>query len=298
MGIEKAGLTYILKLVCEYWKQGIGKSKRNIYLQNNRKSPYVHSWSTFHRYAGIAKDFVNWSKKNGVNRLHQVNYEHIERYIAEKIERGVSHRTVKTNLSALKKFFETAGRSDIAEKITENYQKNYSQARLGGRAIGYSDPERVIEALRKEEHKVLAKLQLLTGARVGDVKKMEIKEEEKKVIIHKSKGGRTREISYKDKYVDRTKEFEEVKRLKEKMDRYIEEKGWKSIRSSYYPDLRNACKKVGEYYSGSHAFRVTYLKERFDNLVENGCPPEEAKRIVAEEAGHSRLQMGDYYRAG
>ena len=295
---EKAGLTYALKVVSSFWRQGIGVSKREIYLRNNRRTPFIHSWSTFHRYTGITKDFVKWCKENGVNRLHQVRYEHVQRFIQEKIDRKSSHRTIKTNLSALKKFFETVKREDLVMEINKNYQRTYSQARLGGRAIGYANPERVIEALKKEEHKVLAQLQLLTGARIGDVKKMEVKELEKSIVFHKSKGGRTREISFKDKYTDRTKEFEKVKELKEQLDRYIEQKSWSSIRTGYYADLKQACKKVGERYSGSHAFRVNYLKNRYENLIKNGCPAPESAKIVSEEAGHSREEMGEYYRKG
>ena len=242
---------------------------------------------------GIAKEFVNWAKEQGVNRLDKVQYEHVRDFLLSKSE-YCSMRTLKVNASALRKFFETVGREDIAERIGEDYQEIYSKGRAPGRALAFAHPERVISLLKEDVHKVIAKLQLLTGARIGDVKKIQVLPEEKRVVITKSKGGRTREIDYSD----RPEKFERIKKLVGELREYLKGSSWCSIREGYYRDLRQAVYRSGEIYTGSHAFRVNYVKERLKELRERGYSEKEALQIIEYEIGHSRIEMSAYYSRG
>ncbi len=294
LGIKRnSGLTYALKYAAKVLKQGIGISKHEVYKRFGGKSPLIHSYSTFNRYMGIAKEFVNWAKEQGVNRLDKVQYEHVRDFLLSKAE-YCSMRTLKVNASALRKFFETVGREDIAERIGEDYQEIYSKGRAPGRALAFAHPERVISLLKEDVHKVIAELQLLTGARIGDVKKIQVLPEEKKVIITKSKGGRTREIDYSD----RPEKFERIKELVGELREYLKGSSWSSVRESYYRDLRQAVYRSGEIYTGSHAFRVNYVKERLRELRERGYSEKEALQIIEYEIGHSRIEMSAYYSRG
>jgi integrase len=299
-GISKCGLTFALTRAVSEWKKGIGVSKREVFKSNDGRSPYVHSYSTLNRYAGIAKEFVNWAKEQGVSRLHKVSYDLVEDFLREKVDRGYSEKTIKLNASALSKFFDTVGRSDIAEGIRENYQSLYSQAREAGKAKPFSNPYRVINNLKEPVHKVIAELQWRTGARIGELKKMEIDEERQRVIIHKSKGGKTREIDFSD----RPEKFERICELKKELDRHLKERSWREIRGggggvgSYYQDLRQAVKRAGEVYSGSHAFRATYVSERINELISHGYTREEALSITEREIGHNRVDETLKYQRG
>jgi len=294
LGIKRnSGLTYALKYAAKVLKQGIGISKHEVYKRFNGKSLLIHSYSTFNRYMGIAKEFVNWAKEQGVNRLDRVRYEHVRDFLLSKAE-YCSMRTLKVNASALRKFFETVGREDIAERIGEDYQEIYSKGRVPGRALAFAHPERVISLLKEDVHKVIAELQLLTGARIGDVKKIQVIPEEKKVVITKSKGGRIREIDYSD----RPERFERIKELVGGLRKYLKGSSWSSVRESYYKDLRQAVYRSGEIYTGSHAFRVNYVKERLRELRERGYSEKEALQIIEYEIGHSRIEMSVYYSRG
>lgn len=285
-------LTYALKWVGKVL-DGRGRSKREVYEEHGGRSPYIHSHSTRNRYLGVAKDFVSWAKEKGINRVDKVSYEDVREFLEEKVEKGVSEKTLKVNMSALRKFFGAVGRDDIAKKIGEDYQEIYSQGRPSGRALPYTNPQKVIENLKDDAHRTVAELQYLTGARVGDVKKIRIDEDRKVVEIPRSKGGRDREIDLSD----RPERFERVKELREELDRHLQEREWKDIRKSYYDDLRESCKKVGEVYTGAHAFRVTYAQERFRELTEErGMSDEEADSTITQELGHNRLEMSRYYR--
>ena len=294
LGIKRnSGLAYALKYAAKVLKQGIGISKHEVYKRFGGKSPLIHSYSTFNRYMGIAKEFVNWAKEQGVNRLDKVQYEHVRDFLLSKSE-YCSMRTLKVNASALRKFFETVGREDIAERIGEDYQEIYSKGRAPGRALAFAHPERVISLLKEDVHKVIAELQLLTGARIGDVKKIQVLSEEKKVVITKSKGGRTREIDYSD----RPEKFDRIKELVGELREYLKDSSWSSVRESYYKDLRQAVYRSGEIYTGSHAFRVNYVKERLRELRERGYSEKEALQIIEYEIGHSRIEMSAYYSRG
>lgn len=294
LGIKRnSGLTYALKYAAKVLKQGIGISKHEVYKRFEGKSPLIHSYSTFNRYMGVAKEFVNWAKGQGVNRLDRVQYEHVRDFLLSKSE-YCSMRTLKVNASALKKFFETVGREDIAERIEKDYQEIYSRGRAPGRALAFAHPERVISLLKEDVHRVIAELQLLTGARIGDVKKIQVVPEERKVVITKSKGGRTREIDYSD----RPEKFERIKELVGELREYLKSSSWSSVREKYYRDLRQAVYRSGEIYTGSHAFRVNYVKERLRELRERGYSEKEALQIIEYEIGHSRIEMSAYYSRG
>jgi len=294
LGIKKnSGLTYALKYAARVLKQGIGVSKHNVYKQFGGKSPLIHSYSTFNRYMGIAKEFVNWARERGINRLDKVHSDHVKDFLLSKAE-YCSMKTLKVNASALRKFFETVGREDISERIGKEYQEIYSQGRNPGRAEAFAHPERVISLLKEDVHKVVAELQLLTGARIGDVKKIQVLPESKKVVILKSKGGRTREIDY----ADRPEKFERIRELTEALNEHLKTSSWKSVREGYYKDLRQAVLRSGEVYTGSHAFRVNYVKERLKELKSQGYSEREALQKIEYEIGHSRIEMSAYYSRG
>ncbi|MEO2068538.1 MAG: site-specific integrase [Desulfurobacteriaceae bacterium] len=294
LGIKKnSGLTYALKYAASVLKQGIGVSKHNVYKQFGGKSPLIHSYSTFNRYMGVAKEFVNWAREQGINRLDKVQYDHVKDFLLSKAE-YCSMKTLKVNASALRKFFETVGREDISERIGKEYQEIYSQGRNPGRALAFAHPEKVISLLKEEVHKVIAELQLLTGARIGDVKKIQVLPESKKVIILKSKGGRTREIDY----ADRPEKFERIRELVDILQEHLKTSSWKSVREGYYKDLRQAVLRSGEVYTGSHAFRVNYVKERLKELKSLGYSEREALQKIEYEIGHSRIEMSAYYSRG
>jgi len=116
----------------------------------------------------------------------------------------------------------------------------------------------------------------------------------KKVVILKSKGGRTREIDY----ADRPEKFKRIRKLTDALQRHLKKSSWKSVREGYYKDLRQAVLRSGEVYTGSHAFRVNYVKERLEELKSQGYSDKEALRKIEYEIGHSRIEMSAYYSRG
>jgi len=112
----------------------------------------------------------------------------------------------------------------------------------------------------------------------------------KRVVILKSKSGRTREIDY----TDRPEKFERIRELTDALQRHFKKSSWKSVREGYYKDLRQVVMRSGEVYTGSHAFRVNYVKERLEELKAQGYSEEEAFQKIEYEIGHSRIEMSAY----
>ncbi|MEO2065038.1 MAG: hypothetical protein ABGX17_00875 [Desulfurobacteriaceae bacterium] len=129
---------------------------------------------------------------------------------------------------------------------------------------------------------------------MGDVKKMKLLSLEKKVVIKKSKGERTRKIDCSD----RSKDFERIREFHGRLKKVLREKDWSSVRKSYYSDLKRAAVKAGEVYTGSHAFRVNYVKRRLEQLKGRALSEEESLKVVETEIGHSRIEMSIYYSRG
>jgi len=223
--------------------------------------------------------------------LDKVQPEHVKDFLLSKAERGVSAKTLKVNMCALEKFFATVKREDIAKRIREEYVKLYTKGATPGRVYPFDKPMEVIKRISRSEYRVMAELQYLTGARIGDLKKIRIDEDRKVVIIERSKGGKTREIDYRD----RPEKFDRVKELIKELEKYVKEKGWSNLRRGYPEAIRYAARRAGEIYTGTHAFRVNYAQERYKELRKRGESELGALKVVTRELGHNRLSMAKYY---
>jgi len=302
---NRSGLKYALSYAAKVWKKGIGLSKREIYKLNGGRSPVVHSYSTFNRYTGVVRDFVKFCiEEKGLSKLKHVSYETVKEYLERKIEKGYSAKTLKVNATALRKFFNTVGKEEIAEKIGKDYYSFYKEGAEARHTRGFSNPLRVISNLKDPVHKLIAELQFRTGARVGDVKKIQIDEENKRVVITKSKGGRTRVIDFKElgKYdPDKLYEFERIAELKKELNKALKERDWKEIRGgggsigSYYKDLRQAAKKAQESYGGAHSFRANYAENFWKWGEMQGWDRDKIASTLEEHLGHSRVYWSRLY---
>ncbi len=292
-GFNKMNINRSLEVVGKFWKMGIGMSKKEVMERFGGRTPYVHSYSTFNRYMGVVKEFANYVRENyGVNRIDKIKVEHIDTFLNDKIAKGYSEKTLKVNASALEKYCQSIGREDLYKHLKENYHHYYGRARAYVKTQPFSNPEKIITSLKDPAHRTIAELQYRTGARLGDVKKIQINEEKKQVIIEKSKGGRDRVIDYSD----RPEKFERVKELRADLDKYLAERSWKEIRETYPEELKKVASMQSEFYTGTHSFRVNYAQERFKELTSQGLSPLQADKILTQELGHNRIEMSQYYR--
>ena len=313
-----------------------GMSKHEIFqecreIEKPVQSPYIHSYPTKIRYEKVMAAFGDFLS-NEIGIKYERDFRKlstdeiavcIDKYFEKEIEKGRAQNTLEIHISALAKILPA-----IKPETQECFNSDNRARWRDGVAVGdndrYNNPDKIIENLHKidETSATIAELQRLTGSRIGDVKKIQIDEENRRVIIKGSKGGRDRSIYY-DHFQE---QFEKVKEYKEALDRVLEEKKFSEIRENeYYNNLRKACREAREPYRGSHAFRYEGAQERYEVIKNLPKPEQEAyylrilidrdkspgdireafnkvepknalpEAIISEELGHSRLDISRHY---
>jgi site-specific recombinase XerD len=207
----KSGLAYVLKRFSELVKKGIGMSRREITSGTGELSPFIHAWSTFKRYLGICKEFVGYCKGRGVNKLHKIQYSTVADFLITKTKtgRGLSQNAMEVNLCALMKFFHDSNRGDLRDSLSNDYSHFKHLAQIGTSIYSFDRPDEVIAKLfeKAELSGTIAKVERLTGARIHEVRPLEI--EGTNVVIRKGKGGRPRTVDFSH----RPEDLEELKKL-------------------------------------------------------------------------------------
>lgn len=326
---------FFMETTKSLFEKGVGKSKYEAFQQSylkdeTRRSDVIHSYSTYVSYEKTMAKFGDFLSEMGIKYerdFRKLSVDEVcacvDRYFEKQQEEGLAKKTLERHISAINKVL-SAIDPELKELFTPENRMKWRDGLEPGDNDRYNRSDVIVENLRKisETSEAIAQLQRLTGARIGDVKKLVIDEENKKVIIENSKGGRDR-IIYYDYF---PQEFEEVKKYKEVLDRALQEKSFSEIRKEeYYRDLKKACKEAGEPYRGSHSFRFEWAQERYEVISQ--LPKEEqieyyvriledrnknekeigeamekvskkdawAESIISEELGHSRLDISVHY---
>jgi integrase len=291
----KAGLTYALEFYAKVARIGFGISRREMTRPRKELSPFIHAFSTFDRYMGIAKEFVLFCQNKGVTRLHKLTYDTIEDFLMEKIIVGeVRRNTVETNVCALQKFFHVCCRYDLRDKLSADYPRFKYLAKEGGAIHAFDNPERLIEkiATRDELSAVIANLEHRTGARIHEVRGMEISEDR---ITINGKGGKVRVLDFSY----RLDELGEIKSLMARLEELSQGIDWQhycqSRGSAYQSHVKAACRSLGDEYGGAHGFRANYAQELRKKLEGKGLDDKEVERIITRDLGHERRSMARHY---
>jgi len=328
---------FLLQTVEDLFNAGVNRSKHEIFKESyeknrTRESPFIHSYSTKTTYEKVVAKYSDFLKeeyglryekdfrKLSVDEIFQT----VDRYFEVQKEKGLAQNTLEKHISGLKKVLGYVD-PDIKEYFTPDNRMRWRDGVEKGESDRYGNSDKIIENLYRinEVSAAIAELQRTVGCRVGDVKKIEIQEDERKVVIHRSKGGRDRTIYFE--YFPE-EQFEKVKQSKEILDRALEEKSFSEIRKEeYYKDLRKAVREVGEPYYGAHPFRYEFAQNAYQVITqlpeaeqehiyrrileERGKPEEDINKaveyvkekdavgeaIVSELLGHSRLDISRQY---
>src|SRR5208337_3060358 len=165
-------------------------------------------------------------------------------------------------------------RPDLRDQLANDFPRFKELAQSGGTIHAFDNPERLIEQINKraELSAVIAKLQYITGARIHEVRTMEIAETT--ITIHKGKGGRKRILDFSR----RLEELAEVKNLMIRLEKLAEGIDWQEYcqrkESPYQGHVKAACKSLGDIYGGAHGLRANHAQELRKKL--------EAKGLTAE----------------
>ena len=289
---------FLLQTVEDLFNAGVNRSKHEIFKESyeknrTRESPFIHSYSTKTTYEKVVAKYSDFLKeeyglryekdfrKLSVDEIFQT----IDRYFEVQKEKNLAENTLEKHISGLKKVL-CHIEPELKEYFTPDNRMRWRDGVEKGEGDRYGNSDKIIENLHKinKVSAAIAELQRTVGCRVGDVKKIEIQENERKVVIRNSKGGRDRTIYFE--YFPE-EQFEKVKQCKKILDRALEIKNFSEIRKEeYYKDLRKAVKQAGEVYYGSHPFRYEFAQNAYQTFIQ--LPQEEQESIyrrILEERG-------------
>ena len=254
---------------------------------------------TWHLFSSFAKE------KFKLRDIEKVTSEQVQAYLESRIASGIAIATFVKEAAALAKLENCLNmysskydrgnkyefRSDIRQTVKD--AKRFLPKADPHRS--YLFPLKVVAAISQEKHRLTAHMQLEAGARIHEVSLIkpaqllgmsldEVTGEKMGKISVRGKGGKSRDLFLKPATYSNVSAF-------------IEAEGKFCIdKNAYGADLRQACKVVGEKYSGSHGLRWSYAQHRMDSLQSHGGKTyEQALLIVSRSMGHERADVTEHY---
>lgn len=270
----------------------------------------VASYQTMATYRRVWENFGHYLREHwGVKDFERVNAEHVEAYIEYKVEYYPTKQYAEKLVSALGKLEIALERfSASVHDEPKRYDFSVRQTILnearrldlvvdGYHNRVYEDPDSIIGAMSKYEHRLAAKIQneggarseavtLIRPAQLLGIERDTITDKEVGVIWTKEKGGKEGKV------------FVSIRTYSELTD-YIDTHGKFSIRyGAYADDIRTTCGKLGIKPHGSHGFRWTFAQRRILIYQDHGYTYEQALQGVSWEMKHGRADISTHYLGG
>lgn len=266
----------------------------------------IYSFKTAEGYKDTWHNFANYAKAElKLKDIEKTSAEHVQAYIENRISAGVALATISKEAAALGKLenalnlysskYDRGNQYNFRDSIREIIKQARQELPKADPHRAYGSPDRIIRAIEDIKHQIAAKSQWESGPRVHEIsliKPHQLKgmgldratDEKCGVIEIKGKGGKIRELSVRiDTY--------------EKISNVIETEGKFCIdKNAYRADLRHACEKCGERYTGSHGLRWKFAQERMEILQSaHGMSYEQSLLEVSRQLGHERADITEHY---
>jgi len=290
-------------------KKGLEFTNQKVTWHVMGKNIGIYSYRTADVYRDVWRQIGKYVKENyKIRDLSKINGDHIKSYLQSKVEKNIAHSTFAQYASAIEKF-ETAlnGFSqnngdnikyEFSNSISEIRNMAHHQLERFNDSREYDDPKTLIENIKNEEHKLVAKIQLESGCRVSEctflslknligIKQDPITGEEKGVIfIEKAKGGKCGE-----KYMST-----ETYRQLESVIKSKPEGRFEVNNDNYRDSLKKSAAKTSQRYTGTHGLRWNFAQDRFNEVQKTGSLSNQgALHKVSIELFHERADITKHY---
>ena len=256
------------------------------------KSLDIYSYATADAYRDVATQAFSYIKEEyGVKDITQIEGQHIEAFLQEKIEQGIAYSTFQQYAAALEKL-------EVAlEKYTGqeySFSQDIAEARQEAQATlehsdvhrAYDNPKELLENIDKQDFKTIATAQYESGARIHELNHLKAEQfKENNVVEVQGKGGKIRELQLTQSTYNALKSLVES----QNNNKLIFDT------NAYRNELKNAAERTGQEYNGSHGLRWNYAQEKFQELQEKGLSYEQALKEVSEALGHERADITEHY---
>ena len=256
------------------------------------------------------RSFARYLDEKKVDNLQDFGRRRVEEFLKNKVEEGIKleqYKNIEGHLTkmqgVLKTYFEKRGIEKNLGIIdrAKNYSRDYAKEHLekGVEARSYEDPKAIIDNLHREDHKLVATIQLEAGARINEASLIDgrrmggITEHQGREVgvIHlqpgDAKGGLSRDL-----YLSRE--------TYEKVSAYVIDHGKLHIekggqRDVYRDAIREAAATTDQKYTGSHGLRHNFAQNRMAELESSGMGHRVALTQVSIEMGHFREDITQHY---
>lgn len=261
-------------------KSGDIAQNTGIYSENTMKN-YINAGVQAFQY--IREEF-------GIKDITKITGEHIKSYLEQRASE-VEYKTLKIDMAGLNKLEQAINnfnntnvdfrsavedfRQDI--KLDKEYTQNINESRA------LINPDKVVNSLTNESHKLAADMQLNYGFRLNEVAKIDLnKQLDNNTLSVQAKGGQI---------ISKELGQEHISKLQELSFNGI----FNINKLEYGNDLKNACTVNSETYTGSHALRHNYAQNQFESYAKAGMSYNECLRATAEDLGHHREDITHRY---
>jgi integrase len=289
---------------------GVGTSKKNSRKDSIEKdlnssknvSNKVHSFvylanmkTTFRQLAEYAKNMHN------VRDFEKISDEIVEGFIQSKIDKGLTKDSLDAYNSHLGKL--QIALESIAKYKCKEYKAFTIKARQhSNKAIkdkakkvdnkdrSYHSKSEIIDNIKNNDHKLVAKIQEYTGIRVAEASSITRDQLDRKsyTLTINGKGGKVQTVQLNKPLFNQI-----VKRVNQALqDGYI---GFKVDYHAYNNDLKQAVKKTNQPFNSTHGFRYSHIQETYQNYILEGCSKEEALKRTSVDHNHERAEITNHY---
>jgi integrase len=266
----------------------------------------IHSYATADAYRDVWRRVLKFAKSEfKVKDIEKLQEKHVQAYLESRIVDKIAHATFLKEAAACEKL-ETALNGYAERRKTGNsyaFSRNIEDARSDAHTMlwrfkgtrAYKAPRRLVAAVTNPDHRLVARMQYESGARVSEcnhLKKDNLRgfsndpvTKEKKGVIHviKAKGGLNGE-----KYVSPA--------VYQKLERAVQAGGrFEFNKNMYRNSLRTAAEATGQIYYGSHGLRWNFAQKRFQTIQQWGYSYEKAMAQVSFELMHQRADITLHY---
>ena len=251
----------------------------------------IYSENTMNNYINAGVQAFQYIREEfGIKDITKITGEHIKSYLEQRASE-VEYKTLKIDMAGINKLEQAINnynntdvdfrsavedfRQDI--KLDTEYIQNINESRA------LLEPEKVINSIENESHKLVADMQLNYGFRINEVAKIDLdKQLNNNILSVQAKGGQI---------INKELNQEHLSKLQELSSNGI----FNINKLEYGNDLKNACEVNSEYYTGSHALRHNYAQNQFESYAKAGMSYNECLRATAEDLGHHREDITHRY---
>ena len=284
-----------------------GAKKENRINPNHEHYQKVASYKTMESYRSIWNNFFNYLLEHWkIKDFEKIESEHIAAYMDYKIEYYPSKQYLEKISAALGKL-EIALKlfSKNISKLEKNYDFSIRQTILdNARDLKYvvnnyhnrtyNNPELLIFHFQNPFHKLAAKIQLESGARIEGValikpeqllgvKLDSITNMTKGIIFTKEKGGKVGEI------------LVSLETYNELQNYLSNNPKFKINLQAYYEDIKQASIASNEIPEASHGLRWNFAKRRMFEYAKAGYSYDDCLQQVSYEMKHNRASITKHY---